>query len=42
MSQVGNQNARRGRECRDALRKALAQFKDKDSGVKMGQALFAI
>jgi len=39
---LGNQNARRGRECRDALRRVLAQYKDKDAGIKMGQALYAI
>jgi len=41
-SMLGNQNARRGRECRDALRRVLAQYKDKDAGIKMGQALYAI
>ena len=39
---LGNTNASGGRECRDALRKVLAQYKDKDAGIKMGQALYTI
>ena len=39
---LGNQNGKRGREWRDALRKAYMQYEDKDSDVKRGQALFKI
>ena len=40
MSQIGNQNAKRGREWRDALRKAWSQYDKGDC--ERGQALFKI
>lgn len=39
MSIPGNQNARKGREWRDALRHALAMYEDPDREVERGQAL---
>ena len=42
MSVIGNQNARRGREWRDALRKAWMQYEDTDAGIKRGQALYRV
>lgn len=42
MSTIGNQNARRGREWRDALRKAYMQYENKEQGVRRGEALYKI
>ena len=39
---MGNQNARRGSEWRDALRKAWMQYEDKETKVKRGQALYHV
>ena len=38
MSVIGNQNARRGRDWRDALRAELATYEDKERKIKRGQA----
>ena len=42
MSVIGNTNASRGREWRDALRKAWTQFEDKGQDIKRGEALYKI
>ena len=40
MAQIGNQNAKKGTEYRNAVRKALKQYEDNDT--KRGEALFRI
>ena len=39
---AGNTNATKNKVWRDAIRRQVAQFKDKDRGIKMGQVLNAI
>ena len=39
---LGNTNASNARVCRDALRKVLAQYTNKDRKIEMGQAIYAI
>ena len=36
---LGNNNAGNARMFRDSLRKTLAEYKDKDRGIKRGEAL---
>jgi hypothetical protein len=38
----GNQNAAKGKRWQEALIKALAQYENKDAGIKRGQALAKI